>query len=136
MLTQYLIDQAILAGFNFLNSRLDAYRIMRNKKIAHGINFGAYAAIVGFFIWYRHVDWRIAILCGAGAFFNRQLSFDIPLNLRRGLDWYYQSTAVKPKAFWDRVERWVFDNLNGKWIAGIYAGCWLICTIVRIFLIG
>lgn len=135
MLT-YIINHIALAFVNVVNSRLDAYRILRHKNIAHGINLGAYALVVAFLIWRQQpAGWPEIIdqvNFGLSAFFNRQLSFDIPLNLRRGLEWDYQSTAEKPKAVMDQIERWLFGKLEGKYIAGIYAVGFIICTLKKI----
>jgi len=133
----WAINHAVLAGFNLINSRIDAYRILKHKNIAHCINLSAYALVVAFLIWRQHPTGLSEILdsinFGLAAFFNRQLSFDIPLNLRRGLPWDYQSTAPKPKAVMDRIERAIFGNLPGKWIAAIYAGSFIICTLIKLF---
>lgn len=123
----FLTSQAILIAFNIVNSRLDAYRIIRHKPIAHGVNFTAYAVCTGLCVWI----FGSAALTLASAFFNRQLFFDIPLNIRRDLPWDYQSKDNPPKAWWDRVERKLFGNLAGRWIAVIYAGSWLTCIIIK-----
>lgn len=125
----FIINQFILAVFNFINSRIDAYRILRNKTIAHGINFGAYVALMGVLIWLFKMDVSHAIIFCWSAFFQRQLSFDIPLNLRRGLKWYYQSIAKPPKAIWDKIERKLFGiDYNGKKIVMFYSVMWA-CTL-------
>lgn len=127
----YLINQAILVAFNLVNVKIDAFRITKHKKIAHGINLAAYAVLVGLLIWIFKMNWPSAVLFGFSAFANRQLSFDIPLNLKRGKDWFYQSTADTPAAFWDRIERELFGTANGKKIAAIYAGMWMLCLIIK-----
>lgn len=126
----YLLNQALLVAFNWGNSRLDAYRITRHKVIAHALNLLAYAAFTGLLSWIFRMGWE-GLLFGASAFFNRQLSFDIPLNVRRGLRWYYQSTAESPKALMDRLERKIFGHLSGKVIAAIYSAGWLICLLIK-----
>lgn len=129
----YLINQAALAGFNLINSRVDAYRIMANKKIAHGINFGAYAAFVGLLCWLGRYDiWEILIFC-VSAFCNRQWSFDVPLNLRRGLKWDYVSPAKPPKAWLDRQEIALF-GYNGRAPLVMYGVVWVVCLIAKILL--
>ena len=128
----YIINQLILAFWNYINSRIDAYRILKNKTIAHGINFGAYVLIVGALIYLGRYDWDTAVLFGFSAFFNRQLSFDIPLNLRRGLPWYYQSTANPPKALLDRIERKMFGmDYDGKKIAFWYAAYYVMTFVFK-----
>lgn len=129
----YLFNQALLAGFNFGNSQLDAYRIMRNKTIGHGINFGAYAVFTGLLCWLGRNDiWEIIVFC-VSAFCNRQFSFDIPLNLRRGLPWDYVSKANPPKSFLDRVEIRLF-GYNGRAPFLVYTIIWTICLVIKFFL--
>jgi hypothetical protein len=129
----YLINQGALAGFNLINSRVDAYRILKNKTIAHGINFVAYAIYCGALCWLAHWDIGAISLFCVSAFCNRQLSFDIPLNLRRGLKWDYVSTAKPPKAFLDRIEIRIF-GYNGQAPVFMYAAVWLVCLIIKIFI--
>jgi hypothetical protein len=129
----YLLNQTVLVAFNYGNCRLDAYRILRNKHIAHGINFGAYAIIVGLLCWLtRYELWEI-IVFSISAFCNRQFSFDIPLNLRRGLKWDYVSTAIPPKSITDQIEIRLFGH-NGRAPFFVYGLIWLACLIVKIFL--
>lgn len=130
----YLLLQAILVGFNLVNARVDAYRILRHKNIAHAANFGVYALFVALLCWLSGWNIGVITLFSVSAFFNRQISFDIPLNLRRGLPWYYQSTANPPKAVMDRIERFIFGNLSGKWIAAIYMACWILCLLIKTLL--
>jgi len=128
----FIINQFILAFCNFINSRVDAYRILRNKTIAHGINLGIYAVITGLLIVLFKMNWPNAILFCLSAFANRQISFDIPLNKRRGLPWFYQSTANPPAAWWDRVERAMFPDNNGKKIAEFYAIIWCVTIGIKL----
>lgn len=128
----YLINQMALAGFNLVNSRVDAYRITRHKTIAHGINFGAYAVFCALLCWLARWDvWQI-ILFGASAFTNRQWTFDVPLNLRRNLPWDYVTKAKPPKAILDRIEIRVF-GYNGRAPLVTYAAVWGVCLIIKIF---
>ncbi len=129
----YLIGQAILIAFNLLNSRLDAYRILKNKQIAHGINFGAYSLLVAVICWFWHLNIGEISLFSLSAFFNRQLSFDIPLNLRRGLKWDYVSLDKPPKALMDRIEVWLF-GYNGKAPVFCYAVLWVACGVIKFFM--
>lgn len=132
----FFINHIFLAFFNLVNSRIDAYRIMRNKTIAHGINFGAYlvfTAFVGY--WYiRNVTgWTVVaeiILLGLSAFCNRQFSFDIPLNLRRGKKWDYVSLAKPPKSLLDRFEINLF-GYNGRAPFLMYGVVFIICIIIK-----
>ncbi|SRR6266536_2408096 len=118
----FLFNQLALAIWNYLNSFFDAYRILKNKSIAHGINFAAYVLYVAAIIYVSQYDIKTIALFSVSAFFNRQFSFDLPLNLRRHLKWYYQSTANPPKSLTDRVERLIFGNhpLVGIKIAIVY----------------
>ena len=130
----FIINQVIIAFWNIVNSRLDAYRILANKKIAHGINFGAYSVLVGVLIWAFRLDLRDAILLGFSAFFQRQLTFDIPLNLRRGLPWFYQSMDKPPKALLDKIERKLFGiDYDGKKIVFFYSVCYATILVINYF---
>lgn len=128
----YLINQAILVVFNLVNVKIDAFRMTKHKKIAHGINLAAYGIFIGLLIWLFKMNWPSGFLFVVSALANRQLSFDIPLNLKRGKQWYYQSTADTPAAFWDRIEKELFGTANGKKIAAIYAGIWLVCLTIKL----
>lgn len=137
----YLINQGALTGFNLINSRVDAYRILRNKTIAHGINFGAYAAFA-LVLYYKvekpviswsdfpYYDFAIFLF---SAFANRQFSFDIPLNLRRKLPWDYVSKDRPPKAWLDRQEVRIF-GYNGQAPLVAYGLIWILCLIINFFI--
>lgn len=135
----YLINQAILVAFNLINVKLDAYKIKRAlkknipKAVRHGINFGAYLVCVGLIIWLRHLPLWDAVLLAVSAFFNRQLSFDIPLNLRRGLKWDYVSLDKPPKAMLDKIEIRIW-GYNGKAPVFCYAVLWAGCAVVKFFI--
>lgn len=137
----YLINQGALAGFNLVNSRVDAYRILRNKTIAHGINFGAYAIFTlvlyhftmkPLISWsdFPYYDFTVFLF---SAFTNRQGSFDIPLNLRRRLPFDYVSLAKPPKAWLDRQEIRLF-GYNGQAPLVMYGMIWILCLIINFFL--
>lgn len=129
----YLAYQLALVVFNLTNVKIDAYRITRHKAIAHGINGGAYAVIVGVLCWQAHWNvWEI-ILFGVSAFCNRNITFDIPLNLRRGLKWDYVSLAKPPKSILDRIEIRLF-GYNGRAPFVVYGVVWVVCLITIIFL--
>lgn len=118
--------------FNFLNSQIDAYLIFKNKTIAHGINFGLYAAlIVGEIYVTDYVWWYIIIFCFS-ALCNRQVTFDIPLNLRRKLPFDYISLDKPPKALTDRIEIAVF-GYNGSAITFSYIILWVL-SIAALFI--
>lgn len=137
----YLLNQLALAGFNLINSRVDAYRIMANKTIAHAINLTAYAvfALVLYYFtikpaltWSEFPYWDLLIYCFS-AFTNRQFSFDIPLNLRRGKKWDYVSQDKPPKAWLDRREIELF-GYNGRAPLVMYGLMWGVCLIAKILL--
>lgn len=127
----YLLNQLALAVFNLINSRIDAYRILKNKKIAHGINFGAYVVFVGLLCWLGRYDVWDVLLFSISAYCNRQFTFDVPLNLRRGLKWDYVSKANPPKSITDRFEIWLF-GYNGRAPFLLYGVIWGICTVIKI----
>jgi hypothetical protein len=121
----FYINQLALAFFNIFNAFLDAYRILKNKHIAHGLNFVFYAAFVSVIVLlFRMHNWETFLFC-CSAFFNRQIFFDVTLNLRRGLPWDYQSIADPPKAIMDRIEVFVFSGYSGRQIAFVYLNAWV-----------
>lgn len=129
----YLAAHAALVLFNLANVWIDAYRITRHKQIAHGINFGAYALFVAFLCWVTHWDIGVITLFCVSAFCNRNLSFDIPLNIRRHLPWDYVTKAKPPKSILDRIEIRLF-GYNGQAPVFVYAVLWVACLIIKIFL--
>lgn len=151
MIIELILGQLFLASFNLSNVVYDAYRIMQNKKIAHAVNFIAYLAVsiiiclilrIEFKIYFL---WKIPIIHGAGlvflisSFFNRQLTFDIPLNIRRGLKWYYQTKATGSKAsLLDRLERRIFGSGEevGKVISAFYLGAYVATVTSFIIVYG
>ncbi len=128
----YLIAQLALAVFNLVNVNIDAYRIMNDKRIAHGINFGAYALFCGGLCWAFGWNVWVITLFSVSAFSHRQFTFDIPLNLRRGLKWDYVSPAKPPKSITDRIEIWLF-GYNGRAPFVLYGVLWLACLIIKIW---
>lgn len=126
---EQLTIQLIIVTINIVNVFIDAYKIKSlGKNIKHGINFTVYAAILFCCIYFFKISGTaIAIIC-ISVFCNRQLSFDIPLNLRRKLKWYYSSTAEPPAAIMDRIERAVKKklNINEKKLVLIYLIIYLI----------
>lgn len=124
--------------FNLVNSRVDAYRILKNKTIAHGINFGCYGVLVVAECWYFNFSWLLIIAVCVEAFLNRQNWFDIPLNLRRRktdntITWDHMSKAKPPAAWWDRQEYKIFGS-NGRAMAITYIVLWLVSLAAVIFL--
>lgn len=134
-LTIYVLSQVI---FNITNAHFDAYLIFKHKTVAHWVNFGTYAIIIGIQVYLGHFVWWYIIIFCLSALFNRQISFDIPLNIRRGktdasITWDYVSKAERPAAWWDRMEIAVFGR-NGRKIAIAYMILWgLSLTALYIF---
>lgn len=126
----YLINQLALAVFNLCNVQIDAYRILKNKRIAHGINFVAYAAFCALLCWLARWDVQQVVIFCVSAFCNRNISFDLPLNKRRGLPLFYVTKAKPPKSILDRIEIRIF-GYNGKAPVILYAVIWIICLIVK-----
>lgn len=127
----------IQSAFNILNAYFDAYRILKNKTIAHWINFGFYGIVYGVEVWQFHYSIPQAILLAFMALINRQLTFDIPLNLRRRIHdktitWDYVSKAERPAAWWDRLEIKVFGR-NGKLHVIFYTVAFVILTIISFY---
>jgi len=129
----YIIAQVCLILFNVGNACIDAHRIMMGYRIYHGVNFGIYCLVTGAICRIGHFDIGVIALITVSAFCNRQLSFDIPLNLMRGLKWDYVSKAKPPKSITDRIEIRIF-GYNGRAPAFMYAGLWLTCLIIQFFL--
>lgn len=128
MLYLFIILQCV---FNIVNSRIDAYRILKDKTIAHGINFTAYGIVVGVELIFLKLWWPVAIVFAIQAFFNRQNTFDIPLNKRRGLASNYQTRY--PKAIMDKIEYRVF-GYNPDAIFYSYIILWAVSLTALIFL--
>lgn len=126
----YLIAQLVLIIFNLLNAWHDAERIRLQKRIYHGINFGVYALLFGVLCWAFHWNVGVIALFSVSAFCCRNISFDIPLSLRRGLKWDYVSTAKPPKSILDRIEIRVF-GYNGKAPIVVYSAVWILCLIIK-----
>lgn len=118
------LPHILLIAWNIANSQIDAYRILKHKTIAHGINLGAYLIAVGVLVWITG-NWLLI----PASFFSRQLTFDIPLNWRRGLKWDYVSLDKPPKALMDRIEVRVF-GYNGRLPVLIYGIIWIVFLII------
>lgn len=132
-MTLYLAAHAALVLFNLTNVWIDAYRIMKHKTIAHGINFGAYTLFVAFLCWATGWNVGVITLFCVSAFVNRQWSFDVPLNLRRKLPWDYVTKAKPPAAWLDRQEIRVF-GYNGRAPLFVYGVVWVVCLIIKIWI--
>lgn len=128
------LPHILLIGFNLANVFIDAYKIKKlNKTIRHGINLGAYLAIAGLIVWLFDLTPSRSVVFLLSAFFNRQITFDIPLNLRRGLKWDYVSLDKPPKAIMDRIEVRLF-GYNGRLPVLIYSICWILSLTLNLLL--
>jgi hypothetical protein len=126
----FAINQIILSLCNLLNVQIDAYEISKNRNVGHTINFIAYGIVTGVNIYLFHLPfWQSVITCFA-AFFNRQITFDIPLNLRRHLSWDYVTKQNPPGSILDRIEIRLF-GYNGKAPTIIYALSWTITILIN-----
>lgn len=134
-----LYNQLILLVHNLLNVWLDAYKIKRAlkknipKSIRHGINFAAYAITVGVVIWWQKMGVWEAVTFALSGLFQRQLTFDIPLNWRRGLPYNYVSLDKPPKAIMDQIEVRLF-GYNGTAPVVVYGLCWAGLFTLQFFL--
>lgn len=127
-----LILIAIQVVWNLINSRIDAYIFLKNKTVAHGINGGLYITLIAAEIWYLQPLWWMGVIFAIAALFNRQVTFDIPLNLRRRktdktITWDYISRAKNPKAIIDRIERKLF-GYDGRLLHIAYILLWITTT--------
>lgn len=126
--------------WNVINSRIDAYRFLKNKTVAHGLNGGLYLVLVAAECYFLNQVWWIIAVFVLSSFFNRQVTFDIPLNIRRRktdktITWDYMSKAQPPKAITDKIERFFFGT-NGRTLHIIYILLWLATTaflITKVF---
>ena len=120
----------ILISFNIINAFIDAYKIKTlNKVIRHFINFAAYFILV--LILCYNLSLLSSFLFILSAFFNRQITFDIVLNFRRGLKWDYVSLDNPPKALMDRLELRLF-GYNGRLAVFIYSIFWIITIVLYV----
>jgi hypothetical protein len=135
MFIKIILPTLILILENLINSHIDAYKIkVLNANIKHGINLAVYLAITGLIIYFFKMPVYFAVIYTLGAFFNRQITFDIPLNLRRGLNWDYATTANPPKAVMDKLERWFKQhiwNLSEKELMVFYFVSWMVMLFVQ-----
>lgn len=135
MLTKYIILATIILILeNITNVFIDAYKIkVLNKTIRHGINFTVYAVVTGFCICLFEMPLWFAVDFAFSAFFCRQITFDVPLNLRRNLDWDYVSLDRPPKALMDRIEVRIF-GYNGKAPTICYGIFWAATLTLQFFI--
>jgi hypothetical protein len=129
-----ILANLVLISENLINVYFDAYKItVLKKSVRHGINFGMYALVTGLCIWIFQMDIWFAVAYAISAFFNRQITFDIPLNLRRHLSWDYVSLDRPPKALMDRIEIRIF-GYNGKLPVVVYALLWVVTLTIQFLL--
>lgn len=97
--------EVFLIPFNLLNARRDSQRIKKDLPINHPLNGAAYVLLLSFLCWLLHLHWYDVVR----GLLLRQLTFDIPLNLMRGLSWSYDSED--PQAVADRLEKGLFKGV-------------------------
>ncbi len=126
----YLLAHACLALFNQVNAWYDAGRIKANKRIYHGVNFGVFTLLCAVICCVAH--WKVGVitLFLVSTFCNRQLTFDIPLNLWRGLPWDYVTPEKPPRSITDRFEIRLF-GYNGQAPVIMYVAVWVVCLIIK-----
>lgn len=114
---------------NVILAKIDANKILANKKINHLVNaliYGALAAVNFFFF-----KGLALIFMLSGVLIIRKLVFDIMLNIFRGKSWKYISTTTTSKI--DQFENRIF-GYNGAIKYCVYFGL-LIINIVILFLL-
>lgn len=123
-------QQLILILANLINVYIDAYKITKlNRTIRHGINFSCYAAVaIAIILFFKLHGWGLVTFLFS-AFFNRQVFFDVPLNLRRKLSAFYVSLARPPKSILDRIEIRLF-GYNGKAPTICYGILWIVTLVI------
>lgn len=93
----------------------DSRRLANKKWIKHGINAAVYIGLL-LAVWFLHGwDWKLI----AALLLTRQIFFDSPLSLFRGLKWNYITPAEKPAAIIDRLEKRIF-GMNGTLMYIVY----------------
>lgn len=128
----FLIDQLILIFYNYVNAIRDANKIKNNISINHVSNGLDYAFMIFIIIFITDIyNYEMFILFPISAFFNRQISFDIPLNLKRKLKWDYVSKVAS--SLIDKIEIRIF-GYNGKAPTILYGILFSITIIIELFL--
>ena len=126
----FILNQLCFAAINVFDAWIDKNRIADNvrSKVIHWINAILYTLVVSVIATFANHEWNAIALTFIASFFNRQLFFDIPLNLFRGLKWDYVTNAEKP-AWTDRVEIKLIGD-NGKAQTIIYAQSFIITILI------
>lgn len=126
------ISILVLVLFNIGNAYLDAKRIGSGKTVKHWLNGLLYAILAGAGMYFIGGQWWYLSVFALQAFFSRQVTFDIPLNIWRGLKWDYVSLEEKPHSFLDRIEISIFGR-NGEYISLAYIMLWVSTLVVLAF---
>lgn len=125
----FLINQAIFILINTLMAGKDAIKIRNEKTIDHFQNGMAYLLSISVFAIIFEMTFKEAIFFYVSCFCNRQLFFDIPLNLLRKLKWDYVSPD--PASFVDKIEKRIFGN-NGKTPTFIYLSIFITTLLINL----
>ena len=126
----FLINQAIFILINVLMAYKDASKIKEHKTIDHFLNGIAYLLTIIVFAMIFEMHWFEILLFTLSCFCNRQLFFDIPLNLMRKLKWNYISE--NPESFIDKIERKI--TLIPGIMEVAYSGLWIFTIIMSLTL--
>jgi hypothetical protein len=128
----FFIDQLFFSLYNYVDSIINAHKIEKEKKINHKINAIEYCIYISLIIIVNYNYSLINILCYImSAFLNRQLFFDIILNLKRGLKWDY--VTKYPESILDKIEIRIF-GFNGRAPTILYIFLYLIILSLNLFI--
>lgn len=125
----FLINQVIFILINVLMAFNDSEKIKRSIKPDHFLNGWAYLLAVIIFIMIFAMQWYDIVLFTPACFCNRQLFFDIPLNLMRKLKWDYVSPDPASKV--DQIEKKLFGK-NGRIPNYIYGSVLIITILINL----
>lgn len=125
--------QALLLLWNITDAIGDHKLIKRDIPVNHKTNllFYLFLLFVQIPLTYQVSVWFM-ILAPFMGFLNRQLFFDIPLNLMRGLPWDYLPTPGSGTAWWDSIEYKLFGK-GKNWLLNVIYFCAYV-TLLIIFL--